>query len=235
MFDLEQQLEGWKTRFAGLEAMRSGDIEELEQHVRDSMAALTSLGLNPEEAFVVATHRVGAPGPVGREFAIVNGSHVWSRRVFWMAAGALGYVVCGLVIGAIASIGQVIALLAGLRGAAVGYTAAGITGFGWSVLAVLVYRRWKGHSRSQGFAGLSAGVIGSLATLAIVVASVTKLGSQVVLPRLMPVPELGQALTISNAAAMVSTVLMPLVLLMVMLSLGRHMTGTGAADQPHRE
>lgn len=231
MFDLDEQLEQWRKRFTGTEVMRSSDIEELEQHVRDSVAALTSNGLNAEEAFVIATYRVGTPGPVEREFAKVNGSHVWSQRVFWMAAGVLGYVVCGLAIRAIASLSQVIVSLAGGTGTPVGYTAVGITWLGWTVVAASLYRRRNEHSRKPLFTRLSAGVIGSCVAFAVTVATVMNFGSQAVLARLMPLSELGQAMTISTAADAMSTVLKPLVLLIVMLMIGRHIQETHAVDQ----
>jgi hypothetical protein len=50
-----------------------------------------------------------------------------------------------------------------------------------------------------------------------------KFGTALVLPRLMPVPELAEVVMISNAATLLSTVLLPLVLLIVILSLRRHM------------
>ena len=68
MFDVEQQLEDWRTRFTRTEAMRGNDIEELEQHVRDSITTLMSKGLNAEEAFLIATRRVGFPAALDREF-----------------------------------------------------------------------------------------------------------------------------------------------------------------------
>jgi hypothetical protein len=152
-----------------------------------------------------------------------------------MAAGALGYVVCGLVIGTIASLSQVIVSLAGGEGAAVGYTAVGITCLAWSVLAALLYRRRNEHSRRSPFTRLSAGLVGSFVAFAVAVASLMKLGSQLVLARLMPVPELGQAQMISNAASILSTVLLPLLLLIVMLLLARHIPETGGVDQYHTE
>lgn len=229
MFDLEEQLRHWKKSFTRMDVMRSSDIEELEQHVRDSIATLTSRGLNQEEAFVLATHRVGAPGPLVREFAKVNGRHVWSQRVFWMTAGALGYIVCGLVIGAIASLSQVVVSLAGGSGAAVGYMAVGITCLGWVVLAALLYHRQTNDSRM--FTNVSAGVLGSAVAIAVVVASGMSFGSKVVLGRLMPVPDLAWAQLISNGASIMATALTPLVLLTVMLLLGRQLRDTREADQ----
>lgn len=230
MFDLDEQLEQWRKRFTDTEGMRGSDIEELEQHVRDSVAALTSSGLNAEEAFVIATYRVGTPGPVEREFAKVNGSHVWFQRVFWMAAGALGYVVCGVAIRAIASVSQVIVWFAGGTGTPVGYTAVGISWLGWIVVAAWLYRRRNEHSRRPLFTRRSVGVIGSCMAFALIVATVMNFGSQAVLARLMPMSELGQAMTISSAATAMSTVLTPFVLLIVMLLIGRHLQETHAVD-----
>lgn len=231
MFDLEKQLENWKARFTNMDAMRSADVEELEQHVRDSMAALTALGLDPEEAFVVATYRVGAPGAVEREFAKVNHSHLWSQRIFWMAAGALGYVVGGLVIGALASLSQVVVSFAGARGTAVGFTAVGITCLGWIVMAVWLYPRRQADSQRSQLENLSARMIGSFVALAVVVATLMNVSSRLVIPTMMPMTELGQAIFIANAATMMSPVLMPLALLIVMLMMGRRLRDTRSTGQ----
>lgn len=224
MFELEEQLERWKKHFTSMEGMRRGDIEELEQHVRDSIAALTSLGLNPEEAFVLATYRVGAPGVVSREFAKVNGTYLWSHRGFWMTAGALAYVICGLLIGAIVSLSQVMVSLAGGEGLAVGYMAVSITCLGWSVVAALLYRQRNQHAGPVVVQGLPARLIVGSVVFAVAATSSIRLGGDFLLPQLMPIPELGRALLISNVAAMMSTVLMPLMLVIVMLLLGRHMS-----------
>ena len=221
MFDLEQQLRLWKQSFTITDGMRGADIEELEHHVRDSMSTLSALGLTPEEAFIVATHRVGAPARVAREFAKVHGSRLWYQQVGWMTAGALGYAICGLVISALASFTQVVALLAGGKGAAVGLAAVVITCLGWAVVAVLLYRRPSDDSRRAWLTDLSAGVLGSIVALAVVAGSLVKFGGQVVLGRLMPVSEFAGAQLISNVAALIATVLVPLLLLIVVQLLRR--------------
>jgi hypothetical protein len=230
MFDLEERLEQWRQRFTSMEALRGSDIEELEQHLRDSMAALTSNGLDAEEAFIIATRRVGAPGSVEREFAKVNGSHIWSQRVFWMAAGVLGYVVCGFAIAAIASLSQIFVVFTGGKGASVGFTAVAITCLGWMVVAAALYRRWNKPSPDRLLTRRSAGVIGSWVVLAAAVAFAMKVGMQVVFARLLPLSELGQAMMISAAANAMLPVLMPLALLIVMLTLQRRMRETPAVD-----
>jgi len=81
MFELEHELQKWTKRFGKHDSMRSCDVEELQQHLRDSIAELTSMGLNEEESFLIATRRVGKPDEVGQEFEKVNGNYTWARRV----------------------------------------------------------------------------------------------------------------------------------------------------------
>jgi hypothetical protein len=230
MFDLEQRLGEWKAGFASMESLREADVEELEQHVRDAMAPLTASGLDREEAFIIATRRVGAPAAVGHEFAKVNGTHVWSQRAFWLVAGALGYVVCRMVIGASASIGVLLVALAGGRGSSMGYTAVALTCAGWLLVAAMVYR-WRDQSaRTAPLRRRSAGLFAIGVTLALVVAAAMSFGSQVVMAQLMPMSEFGRATMMSNLAAWVTAVLMPLALFVVLLTRGRHAQERGGVE-----
>ena len=228
MFDLEEQLRLWKLSFTTTPAMHSADMEELEHHVRDSMSTLASLGLSPEEAFILATHRVGAPVRVAREFAKVNGSRLWYQQAAWMTAGALGYAICGLIISALASFSQVLALLAGGTGVAVGFAAVAITCLGWAVVAALLYRRPSEDSRTARLTDISGGALASVVAVALVVGTLAKFGGQLVLGRLMPVSEFAGAQLISNLAGLMATVLVPLLLLVVVQLLRRQVRETSA-------
>ena len=97
MFDLEHELREWAKRFGRLEVMCNTDVEELEQHVRDSIVRLTSKGLTEEEAFLIASRRVGEPIAVGQEFGKVNGGYAWARRVFSMPAGLVVFMIANIV------------------------------------------------------------------------------------------------------------------------------------------
>ena len=226
MFDLDEHVQQWKRSFTSTAAMRSADLEELEHHLRDSIASLTSLGLNPEEAFIVATHRVGAPAVVAREFAKVDGMARWYQQASWMTAGALGYAIFGLAIGALASLSQVVTLLAGGQGVAVGYTAVAITCIGWSLLAAWLYR--KQNEAGRRLTNISAGVLAALVASAVIIGSLVKMGGQMVLGMLMPVRELAWATLISNMAATVATVVAPLLLLILVQTLRRQARETRA-------
>jgi hypothetical protein len=113
MFDLNERLNAWKQSFDGVEALRTADVAELEQHVRDSVEALTAKGLTPDEAFAIAIRRVGDPRPLAIEFKKVNGNHIWAQRAFWMIVGFLALRILNIAVGATSRVGQLIAGLAG--------------------------------------------------------------------------------------------------------------------------
>ena len=228
MFLLEARVARWRERLSRMESLRSSDIEELEQHVRDSIASLTSSGLSDEEAFIIATHRVGEPDVLEREFACVNRGHMWSQRMFWMVAGVVGYLACRLVIGAIASIGGLAVVRAGGNGMSMGYAAATIACLGWALVAVSLYRLRDADSRKPLFPKFSARMISAGVIGILTIAVLARFASDWVLVQFLPVPELGYALFISNAANAVLAVLIPLILLIVMLATGRQRLETDA-------
>ena len=60
-FDLNRAMATWRQQLGQSPAYREENLEELESHLRDSIATLAGKGLTDEEAFLVATRRVGAP------------------------------------------------------------------------------------------------------------------------------------------------------------------------------
>jgi hypothetical protein len=87
MFQLESAIENWRKHLSQNQTMLSEDLDELEGHLRDEMDSLMLAGLNEEEAFMVASHRLGDDAAVAQEFAKVNLSVVWKRRLIWMLFG----------------------------------------------------------------------------------------------------------------------------------------------------
>ena len=235
MFELEHELQEWTKRFSRMEVMCPGDIVELEQHVRDSVGNLTSKGLSEEEAFLIATHRVGGPGPVGREYGKVNGGYIWGRRLFWMLAGYLFIEACQLTITAVASLGQVLAASAGLDGTVMGYTTVGITALCWLGLAIWLHRwsvdRNDGHSIARMFMQSQGTIIVGGVVFIVVVATLVKFGSQITVARITSVQEYGQAAVISAWGNALFATLFPLLLLIVMLAIRRSLQDTVAGGQ----
>jgi len=86
-FDLNRAIRDWRWQLNQSPAYRSDNLEELESHLRDSVAALSRQGLSEEEAFLIANRRLGAARALEPEFAKVNGKEVWLNRLLWMLVG----------------------------------------------------------------------------------------------------------------------------------------------------
>lgn len=86
-FDLNLAIQHWREDFAASPVFRDGDLDELEFHLRDSVASLQARELSAEEAFWVAAKRVGSGGGLEAEFAKVNRPAVWLDRMLWMLIG----------------------------------------------------------------------------------------------------------------------------------------------------
>ncbi|MBA3485263.1 MAG: hypothetical protein H0T51_25995 [Pirellulales bacterium] len=70
MFDLEATLDQWRRATWRGEAAA---LAELEDHLRQEFATLTSAGHSAPEAWQLATAKLGEPADLGREFAKING------------------------------------------------------------------------------------------------------------------------------------------------------------------
>jgi len=58
-FDLDRSLSQWRQRLLAREPIQAGETEELESHLLDSLAHWQEKGLSEEEAFAIATRRLG--------------------------------------------------------------------------------------------------------------------------------------------------------------------------------
>jgi hypothetical protein len=87
MFDLDQKLSEWRKQMLESNVYSASNMEELRAHVLDVMDDLKTKGLNEEEAFCVAVHRIGDVESLNREFSKVNRPLIWRRRIAWLLAG----------------------------------------------------------------------------------------------------------------------------------------------------
>ena len=78
---LERQIAEWRTYVARGTAIASSDVEELEGHLRDHIDSLRSVGLDSEEAFLVAVKRIGSLSALSREFAREHSDRLWRQLV----------------------------------------------------------------------------------------------------------------------------------------------------------
>jgi hypothetical protein len=78
---LEGQIEQWRSYLRRRQAIRSADVEELEDHLRGEVAALRGAGLSGDEAFLVAVKRMGALDAISNEFAREHSERLWKQMV----------------------------------------------------------------------------------------------------------------------------------------------------------
>jgi len=93
-FDLNLAIRRWREDLARSAAIRCENLNELESHLRDSIdqlrtpqfsvERLRTPQLSDEEAFLIATRRVGNTQRLEEEFGKVNAAAVWFDRCLWV-------------------------------------------------------------------------------------------------------------------------------------------------------
>jgi hypothetical protein len=78
---IEEQIEQWRTYLGRRRAISPGDVEELEDHLRDQIATLLEGGLSEDEAFLVAVKRMGAQDAIANEFALEHSERLWKQLI----------------------------------------------------------------------------------------------------------------------------------------------------------
>lgn len=76
---LEPQIQEWRSYLAAGRAVVGDDVDELEDHLLAHISDLTTRGLAPEEAFLIAVKRMGAVDDVAREFAREHSDRLWKQ------------------------------------------------------------------------------------------------------------------------------------------------------------
>jgi hypothetical protein len=78
---LEEQIAQWRSYLRRRRTFHGPHVEELEDHLRDQVAALTEAGLTGDEAFLVAVKRMGSLDELSREFAREHSERLWKQLV----------------------------------------------------------------------------------------------------------------------------------------------------------
>jgi hypothetical protein len=86
-FDLNQTIRTWRESLARSPAFRCENLNELESHLRDSVATLQTRGLSAEEGFLIAACRIGQGQQLEPEFDKINRNTIWLGRAMWMLLG----------------------------------------------------------------------------------------------------------------------------------------------------
>jgi hypothetical protein len=86
-FDLEAAIGSWQKQFAG-SAISKENLSELEAHLREAFDNGRKSGFSDEEAFAIASYRLGSGRSLAAEFAQAHPERIWLDRILWMLLGA---------------------------------------------------------------------------------------------------------------------------------------------------
>ncbi len=78
---VERQIDQWRDYLRRRQAIHAVDMAELEDHLREQIAALADAGLADDEAFLVAVKRMGDLDALSREFAREHAERLWKQLV----------------------------------------------------------------------------------------------------------------------------------------------------------
>jgi hypothetical protein len=96
MFDLEQAIADWRNRMNAAGITASNDLDELESHLRETIALEMRLGADDRKALEVATQKIGAAEALKTEFMKSKRHTEWTsmkQNIFLAAA------VCSTLLG----------------------------------------------------------------------------------------------------------------------------------------
>ena len=99
LFDLNEAIRRWRERLIQLRSFGADDLEELENHLRESVAELQAGGLGLEEAFLVASERLGPDRRLAQEYAKTNARRIWTGRAVWILGGVVASKVLTALVG----------------------------------------------------------------------------------------------------------------------------------------
>jgi hypothetical protein len=88
MFDLDSSIRAWRREAASKLAGGRASVAELEDHLREEFAALVQAGHSGDEAWKLATSKLGDAATLGREFAKVDRLSRLDRLVLGSMTGA---------------------------------------------------------------------------------------------------------------------------------------------------
>ena len=177
MFNLENAFYEWKQGVQQAESVTQENVDELEGHLREAIPGFVQKGLTEEEAFQVASRRLGEHAVLSQEYGKVNGTTVWRRRVLWMLFGYVGGIALTSGISGFSTCIGTLSVYLGYSGGPAG-AAAVIAGLAsWSMLSFLLYLRTRKNVDAPGNDFISAGWLAVLVVVMVAGASLRLVGN----------------------------------------------------------
>ena len=231
-FDLSRRIEQWRENLAASPSFRGENLDELESHLRDSVATLQSRGLSADEAFLIATRRIGTDGALATEFSKVNEQVIWFDRALWMLTGVLLWTFVAGMIGVLARDAAVLGLKGlGYQPATNGHTIpfalislVNLAGF----VVSLRLCWWLIRRSTHGFGGWAARLLSSRKSLGFTFCALWLLVSSVTFLQMLIQPAMWKTIRMDatifqllNESSLVFFLVQPVVLVALVLFLAR--------------
>jgi len=89
MFELNDAITVWRRQLASRRDITHDDLDEFEDHLREEIADLQQGGLDSEEAFLIATRRLGDAEALTGAFPTSDPVRRRGLRLRWLALGAV--------------------------------------------------------------------------------------------------------------------------------------------------
>lgn len=90
-FNIQEQIDHWVGKIKSEPSFTESDSQELKSHLLDSIDQLKDTGLNDEEAFWVASRRIGTTVDWEEDYSQANNQVIQIRRSVLILAGVLVY------------------------------------------------------------------------------------------------------------------------------------------------
>jgi hypothetical protein len=142
MFDLNEQIIKWRSNLAQSQTLGNSDIDELESHLREEIENLKASNLSDEEAFLIATHRLGSTDSLAVEYEKINRGIKFRNKLSWIATGVLGYFLAHYLIG---TVSVALAVGSGEMDLGPGIVVIVLKMLFWSMILLLCYQLYKGN------------------------------------------------------------------------------------------
>jgi hypothetical protein len=224
MFDLNEHIAKWRHKQGQSETLATRDLDELEGHLREEIEQLVASKLSQEEAFLVARHRLGDADSLAEEFAKINASVLWRKRLFWMAAGVLGYLLVMQFAGAVSKGCVFLAGITGLRGYGLGFVSLVSGVFVVVGTLLFLYRLFRHGSAAPGLGQLLTTTGRRFILVAgLIVVVIALAGAQllfvIITVRTIGTEDYGRMAIVSGYALFALPILLPAILIILLMKL----------------
>lgn len=107
-FDLTRATQHWLSQLEQGGTFTNDDLQELQSHLLDGVDALQATGLNQQEAFLVATHRVGNVEVLAQEFGKLDRPSQPQRESVLLLIGVVSFMLIKNTVETVSDFGAVV-------------------------------------------------------------------------------------------------------------------------------